>query len=353
MSAWRVDDDLGVLAAVGNVARMTRPEGFSASSDDPVMIGQIHLCEVPDLAAAQKTLEANFAKLTKMAEDIQPRLIARGGGLRGMEVRRLVYDEPGEAAENTLVFNFFMDCRDAMGANMINTTAEHLAPEIEALTQAKVGIKILSNLADRRLVRASVSIPVDRLATASLDGMQVAQAIAAAYRFAYADPYRACTHNKGVMNGIDPIVIATGNDWRAIEAGAHAYAARDGRYKPLASWKVAGNLLNGHIALPMQVGVVGGTIKNHPTGDRCACMPCLESLVLMSQPPCIRFGLARRWQLQRPTTGGHNTQSCILRPRLAAVTPHPARPKLTRRHRQQPKQRWQFSTLEARRSLGT
>ena len=289
MSAWRLDDDLGVLAAVGNVARMTRPEGFSASSDDPVMIGQIHLCEVPDLAAAQKTLEANFAKLTKMAEDIQPRLIARGGGLRGMEVRRLVYDEPGEAAENTLVFNFFMDCRDAMGANMINTTAEHLAPEIEALTQAKVGIKILSNLADRRLVRASVSIPVDRLATASLDGMQVAQAIAAAYRFAYADPYRACTHNKGVMNGIDPIVIATGNDWRAIEAGAHAYAARDGRYKPLASWKVAGDILNGHIALPMQVGVVGGTIKNHPTGDRCACMPCLESRIGMSQPPCLRF----------------------------------------------------------------
>jgi hypothetical protein len=119
-----------------------------------------------------------------------------GGGVRGMEVKSLVYDEPGEPREESLVFNFFMDCRDAMGANMINTTAEHLAPEIEALTKAKVGIKILSNLADKRLVRADVSIPVDRVATASLEGMQVAQAITAAYRFAYADPYRACTHNK-------------------------------------------------------------------------------------------------------------------------------------------------------------
>jgi len=262
-----VVEEPSVVAAVSNVARMTRPEGFVASSDDPVMIGQMHVRHVADPSAAKAALEAAFPAFTAMAHEIQPNLVKRGGGIRGWEAKVLVYDEPGEVREESVVLNFFMDCRDAMGANMINTTAERLAGEVERVSGGKVGLKILSNLADRRLVRCKVLIPFDRLATKNMEGKDVAEGIAAAYRFAYADPHRACTHNKGVMNGIDPVILATGNDWRAIEAGAHAYAARDGQYRPLASWKVRGEKLEGFIELPMQVGIVGGTIKSHPTAS--------------------------------------------------------------------------------------
>jgi hydroxymethylglutaryl-CoA reductase len=149
---------------------------------------------------------------------------------------------------------------------MVNTVAEALAPELEAITGERVGLRILSNLADRRIARARVEIPAQLLGDARFTGDEVAEGVAGAWRFAWADPYRAATHNKGIMNGVDPVVIATGNDWRAIEAGAHAYAARSGAYKPLTTWKVneAGALV-GTIALPMQVGTVGGTLRLHPT----------------------------------------------------------------------------------------
>jgi hydroxymethylglutaryl-CoA reductase len=151
-----------------------------------------------------------------------------------------------------------------MGANLVNTLAERLAPEVAAVTGAPVGLRILSNLADRRLVRARVAVRPEHLHP--VDGAGIAAGIAAAYRFAYADPYRAATHNKGILNGIDAVAIATGNDWRAIEAGAHAWAARGGRYGPLSTWKLdAEGTLHGRIELPMQVGTVGGPIKVHPT----------------------------------------------------------------------------------------
>jgi hydroxymethylglutaryl-CoA reductase len=153
-----------------------------------------------------------------------------------------------------------------MGANMVNTMAERLAPTIERISGGTVGLRILSNLADRRLARASVRVPAWALATPDLDGVQVARRIASAWRFAWADPYRAATHNKGVMNGVDAVALATGNDWRAIEAGVHAWCSRDGQYRPVTRWSVDadGDLL-GSIELPLQMGTVGGPIRLHPT----------------------------------------------------------------------------------------
>jgi hydroxymethylglutaryl-CoA reductase len=169
-----------------------------------------------------------------------------------------------------LIVHRHVDCRDAMGANMVNTVAEALAPRLAELAHGQVGLRILSNLADRRLVRASARVPVRALAGdraadgTSQDGAALARAIEAASRFAEVDPYRAATHNKGIMNGVDPVVIATGNDWRGIEAGAHAYAARDGQYRPLATWRVEGDALVGRLAMPMAVATVGGTLTVHP-----------------------------------------------------------------------------------------
>lgn len=264
-----VVEEPSVVAAVSNMARLTREAGgLTGSCDDSVMIGQVQLtgCR-PD--AAVRVRDA-LPRLTTLAESVHPELPRYGGGLRGMEVRELRYDEPGETPEPMVVLHFFLDCADAMGANMVNTIAERLAPELATLTEGKVGLRILSNLADRRLARAEVCIPHAALdtrdATGSLvAGSDVAEGIAGAWRFAWADPYRAATHNKGIMNGIDAVAIATGNDWRAIEAGAHAYACRDGQYRPLSSWKSRNGALYGSICVPMQVGTVSGAIRVHPT----------------------------------------------------------------------------------------
>lgn len=259
-----VVEEPSVVAAVSNMARLTREAGgIRAECDDGVMIGQVQLtgCE----AGAAARVRAAIPALSAVAAQVHPQLVQFGGGLRGMEVRELVYEEPGEAPEPMLVLHFFLDCVDAMGANMVNTIAERLAPELAALTGGKVGLRILSNLADRRVARASVRIPVGLLAQDHVDGAEVAEGIASAWRFAWADPYRAATHNKGIMNGVDAVALATGNDWRAIEAGAHAYAARDGQYRPLSSWKVRDGALVGVLALPMQVGTVSGAIRVHPT----------------------------------------------------------------------------------------
>lgn len=262
-----VVEEPSVVAAVSNMARLVRRSGgFTAEADPSVMIGQIQVCDVPDMDAAVAAVAAAEPELMSRAAAIHPRLVARGGGPRGVEVRRVVYDEPGEPRSEMLVVHFLLDCVDAMGANMVNTVAERLAPRIEVLTGGRVGLRILSNLASRRLARARCRIPAADLCTGEQDGEAVADGIAEAYRFAWADPWRAATHNKGVMNGIDAVALATGNDWRAIEAGAHAWAARDGQYRSLTSWKRAENGdLIGTIELPIQVGTVGGPIKNHPT----------------------------------------------------------------------------------------
>ncbi|MSQ01070.1 MAG: hydroxymethylglutaryl-CoA reductase, degradative [Myxococcales bacterium] len=259
-----VVEEPSVVAAVSNMARLTRlAGGVVARCDDAVMIGQVQLVDCPD-GAAERVRNA-LPRLGELAAAVHPQLAEYGGGLRGMDVRELVYDEPGEAPEAMVVLHFHLDCVDAMGANMVNTVAERLAPVLAELTGGRVGLRILSNLADQRIATATLRLPVALLTDGDTDGAEVAAGIASAWRFAWADPYRAATHNKGIMNGVDAVAIATGNDWRAIEAGAHAYAARDGQYRPLSSWKVRDGCLVGELTLPMQVGTVSGAIRVHPT----------------------------------------------------------------------------------------
>lgn len=261
-----VVEEPSVVAAVSNMARLTRlAGGVAGECDESVMIGQVQLTGCGEGAAAR--VRAAVPELSRLAEATQPQLVSLGGGIRGMEVRELLYDEPGETPEPMLVLHFFLDCVDAMGANMVNSIAERLAPELVRLTGGRSGLRILSNLADRRLARARVALPVELLSTNDVDGAGIAEGIAAAWRFAWADPWRAATHNKGIMNGVDAVALATGNDWRAIEAGAHAYAARSGQYRPLSSWRVRGGVLFGELALPMQVGTVSGAIRVHPTAQ--------------------------------------------------------------------------------------
>jgi hydroxymethylglutaryl-CoA reductase len=187
-----------------------------------------------------------------------------GGGPRALEVRRIKDSPVGPF----LVLHLIYDVRDAMGANAVNTACERLAPRVEALTGGRVHLRILSNLADRRLARAECTIKLSELAFGDFTAEAVRDGIIEAWAFAAADPYRAATHNKGIMNGIDAVVIATGNDWRAVEAGAHAYAARGGRYTSLSTWGKDddGNLV-GSLELPMAVGIVGGATKVHPTAQ--------------------------------------------------------------------------------------
>jgi hydroxymethylglutaryl-CoA reductase len=261
-----VVEEPSVVAAVSNMARAVRRSGgFRVDVDRSVMIGQIQLPAVRDPARVAEQLRAAFPELTALGAGVHPRLTERGGGLIGFEVRVLRYDEPGRPAEDMVVLHALLDCVDAMGANMINTLCEHLSPRVEAIAGTPVGLRILSNLADRRLARATCVMAFDHLGKDRVEGAQIAEGIASAWRFAWADPYRAATHNKGVMNGIDAVALATGNDWRAIEAGAHAFAARDGAYRPLTRWEVRDSALYGSIEVPLQVGTVGGPIRVHPT----------------------------------------------------------------------------------------
>ena len=260
-----VVEEPSVVAAVSNMARLTRPSGgFFAESDPSIMIGQIQLTDVQDPERCIQRLRAALPELKEIAKTVHPRLEERGGGIRDFEIRTVTYDE-SDGFEQMVVLHVHIDCVDAMGANMVNTVAERLAPYIEAKTQETVGLKILSNLADQRLARAYVELEPEHIAGKGTDPILLAEQIAAAWRFAWADPYRAATHNKGVMNGIDAVALATGNDWRAIEAGAHAWCARDGQYRPLTRWTYKEGRLRGEIELPTQFGTVGGPIRVHPT----------------------------------------------------------------------------------------
>ncbi len=253
-------EEPSVIAAASNAARLVREGGgFSAQADESIMTAQVELREVADQAKSSAAIAAARVELLAKADSALPQLLRdHGGGCREIEVRRL--------PNQRLVVHLHIDCRDAMGANMVNTVAEALADQLATLASGKVGLRILTNLADRRLVRATGRVPHKALAGNGpvAAGAELAQAIEAASRFAEDDIYRAATHNKGIMNGIDPVVIATGNDWRGIEAGAHAFAARDGRYKPLTIWRVEGDHLVGRLEMPMALGTVGGTLQVHP-----------------------------------------------------------------------------------------
>lgn len=253
-------EEPSVVAAFSHAAKMARAGGgFRAEADPPVMIGQVQvLCDsVASADAAVAALSAHLSDLEAAAHGATLRLARRGGGLVDLLIRRL---EDPEGGPPVVVLQLGVDVREAMGANAVNSACEALAEPVEVITRCPVNLRILSNLSDRRLARASVRIPVE-----VVGGEAVALRIAEADRFARVDPYRAATHNKGLMNGVDAVALATGNDWRALEAGAHAYAARDGTYRGLTRWTVSQGSLHGQVALPMAVGTVGGATRSHPT----------------------------------------------------------------------------------------
>ena len=256
-------EEPSVLAAISHAAKLIRAGGgFQAESTEPVMIGQIQVLDVPDLEAARLAVLAHSAELMARADACSDSIVAYGGGARGIEARPF----PDTPVGPMLIVHLLFDSRDAMGANTVNTAAEAIAPRLAELTGGRTNLRILSNLADRRTATARCTVPAAELTLPDIPGGDVARLIAEANAFAVVDPYRAATHNKGIMNGIDAVCIATGNDWRAIEAGAHSYAARNGRYAALTDWHVDGNGdLYGEIPLPMAVGTVGGATKVHPT----------------------------------------------------------------------------------------
>jgi hydroxymethylglutaryl-CoA reductase len=256
-----VVEEPSVVAAASNAAKMVRAGGgFTVEIDEPIMISQVQLIGVKDREAAMAAILAAKSEILARADAAVPGLTMRGGGARGLEVRPL-----GVAADEMIVVHILVDCRDAMGANLINTIAEAVAGRLADLAEGRVGLRILSNLCDKRCVRVRCRVPAKVLATDDMDGQAVIDGIVNASRFAELDPYRAATHNKGIMNGVDAVVIATGNDWRAVEAGAHAFAARSGRYEPLSIWRRDGDFLTGFLELPLALGTVGGTLRVHPS----------------------------------------------------------------------------------------
>ncbi len=256
-------EETSVLAAASHGAKLARyGGGFQASSSEPVMTGQVQLFPSNhDLANLKEEIERRKEDILSYANRGQDRLLRRGGGAK--DIRS--YDFP---EDNLLVLAIDIDTRDAMGANIVNTLCERIGLYAGQNLNCEVGLRILTNLCDRRTATASCRIPAEAFTGGPLPGKEVIKRIVSAYRFAELDPYRATTHNKGVMNGIDPVVIATGNDWRAVEAGAHAYCARSGRYLPMTRWALDGDdILCGEITLPMSVGIVGGVTKLHPVSQ--------------------------------------------------------------------------------------
>ncbi len=257
-----VVEEPSIVAGASFMAKLALSTGgFIAQASAPEMIGQIQVLDISDPSSARLRILSEQEALLSSTAEVDPVLKELGGGPRDLEVR-LIKDSPiGEF----LVIHLIYDVRDAMGANAVNTAVERLALQIERITGGRVLLRILSNLADRRTAISQVRIRTKDLAFGDFSGEEVRDGIIEAWAFAVSDPYRAATHNKGIMNGIDPIVIATGNDWRAIEAGAHAYAARNGKYTSLSTWHKdsEGNLV-GKLEMPMAVGIIGGATRVHP-----------------------------------------------------------------------------------------
>jgi hydroxymethylglutaryl-CoA reductase len=274
-------EESSVVAAASHGAKLAAlGGGFRTEVMDPVAIGQVELRGVRDLAAAKKVVTRSRKAWMRLLDERVPAMVKRGGGLRGIEAR--------EVGKGRLVLHLLVDTRDAMGANVVNSLCEALAPVAAEALGAKPGLRILSNLADHRLATATCAIP-----HAALGGKEAAKAIVAANKLALDDPYRAATHNKGILNGIDPILVATGNDWRAVEAGAHAYAARTGAYRALTTYRQdAKGDLHASLTLPMAVGTVGGVTRLHPTAKACLKMlgePDSRRLAAV----CVSVGLAQ------------------------------------------------------------
>ncbi len=259
-----VVEEPSIVAALSSAAKLVRQAGgFEVESQQPMLIGQVQVVDVPNPAAARAALLQRKDEILNLANSLHPKMIARGGGAKDLEV--FVHPSQGPGGDMVVV-HLLVDTCDAMGANLVNTMCEGVASLVETIAEGRVFLRILSNLADRALVRARVRIPTALLTGKGFDGEQVRDGIIVANDFARVDPYRAATHNKGIMNGIDAVALATGNDWRAIEAGAHAYAARGGRYTSLTSWtKDENGDLLGELEVPLKVGTVGGPLQTNPT----------------------------------------------------------------------------------------
>jgi hydroxymethylglutaryl-CoA reductase len=258
-----VVEEPSIVAALSSAAKVVRGVGgFKVESTEPILIGQVQVVDVPHLAHAKAALMQRKAEILNLANSLHPQMVARGGGAQDLEVHTHARAEGGDM----LVVHLLVDTRDAMGANLVNTMCEGIASLVETMTGGRVFLRILSNLTDRAMVSARCVIPVENLTGKGYAGEEVRDGIILANEFASIDPYRAATHNKGVMNGVDAVALATGNDWRAIEAAAHAYAARGGRYTSLTRWyKGEKGELVGELDMPMKVGIVGGPLQSNAT----------------------------------------------------------------------------------------
>ena len=255
-------EEPSVVAAASYMAKLAREcGGFETSSTRPLMRAQVQVLGLTDPHGARLALLRERDRILTLANSRDKVLIELGGGCQDIDVHVFADTPRGPM----IVLHLIVDVRDAMGANTVNTMAEAVAPLVEEITGGSVRLRILSNLADLRLARARVRLTPQVLDTKERSGADIIEGVLDAYTFAAVDPYRAATHNKGIMNGIDPVIVATGNDWRAVEAGAHAYAARSGRYTSLTTWeKDTSGALVGTIEMPMPVGLVGGATKTHP-----------------------------------------------------------------------------------------
>jgi len=259
-----VVEEPSIVAALSSAAKIARAGGgFRVESSDPILIGQVQIVDVPHPQRAKAALLQRKSEILNLANSLHPNMVARGGGAKDLEV--LIHPSSGQGGD-MVVAHLLVDTCDAMGANLVNTMCEGVASLVENIAEGKVFLRILSNLTDRAMVKARVSIPLDALAGRGFDGEQVRDGIILANEFASIDPYRAATHNKGIMNGIDAVALATGNDWRAIEAGAHAWAARGSHYASLTQWtRGEDGSLVGQLEIPLKVGIVGGPLQSNPT----------------------------------------------------------------------------------------
>lgn len=259
-----VVEEPSIVAGLSGAARVARLSGgYTATSTDPILIGQVQAVGIDDVEIAKASLLARKSEILELANSLHPKMVARGGGALDVEVFDYLAPEDGRTM---VVLHLLVDTRDAMGANLVNTMCEGIASLVESITGGKVFLRILSNLTDRAMVTARVSIPPANLAGKGYSGDDVRDGIILANDLALVDPYRAATHNKGIMNGVDAVALATGNDWRAIESAAHAWAAHDGQYKALTRWyRGDDDALVGEINMPMKVGTVGGSLESNRT----------------------------------------------------------------------------------------
>lgn len=311
-------EEPSVVAAASYMAKIARDNGgFLASASLPLMRAQIQVVGLTDPEGAKHRLHEQRDTLIELANSKDKVLISLGGGCKDIEVHLF----ENTAVGPMVVLHIVVDVRDAMGANTVNTMAELLGPKVEEITGGTVRLRILSNLADLRIVRARVEIDAKSLNTKTLDGSDVARGIVEACTLAIIDPYRAATHNKGIMNGIDPVVIATGNDWRAIEAGAHAYAARNSAYTSLSRWELSkrGKLI-GTIELPLAIGLVGGATKTHPSAQAALRLMKVETATELAKV-IAAVGLAQNMAALRAlSTEGIQRGHMTLHARNIAIT---------------------------------